>query len=91
MTSDSKVIPDWWVYLIRAKNNSLYCGITTDLKRRLSMHKNGTGAKALRGKGPLEMVWWEKADSKSDALKREIAIKRKTKSKKEALVSAFKE
>lgn len=91
MAQERTTSPDWWVYLIRTKNNSLYCGITTDLERRIAMHQNGTGAKALRGKGPLKLVWWEKAISKSDALKREISIKKFSKRDKEQLVSLFKQ
>ncbi|MDG3085216.1 GIY-YIG nuclease family protein [Vibrio hannami] len=86
MTSES---PVWWVYLIRTNYGALYCGITTNLERRFAMHQKGTGAKALRGKGPLKMVWWEHAGSKSDALKREISIKKLNKSEKEVMVSQF--
>ncbi len=59
----------WFIYLIRTKMDHLYCGITTDLERRFYQHKEGTGAKALKGKGPLTLVWSEPVDSKSQALK----------------------
>lgn len=44
----------WFVYLVRCANNALYCGITTDVSRRFAQHQKGRGAKALRGKGPLD-------------------------------------
>ncbi|WED24221.1 GIY-YIG nuclease family protein [Vibrio sp. JC009] len=89
MAQETKSSPDWWVYLIRTKHNSLYCGITTDLQRRFEMHQKGTGAKALRGKGPLTMVWWCKSSSKSEALKLEARIKKYSKKAKEELVANF--
>ncbi|MDV7103443.1 GIY-YIG nuclease family protein [Vibrio sp. TH_r3] len=76
----------WWVYLIRNKNNALYCGITNDLSRRFRMHQQGKGAKALRGKGPLTLEWSQLQSSKSLALKLEHRIKKMKKVDKEHLV-----
>lgn len=76
----------WWVYLIRTANNALYCGITNDLERRFTQHQQGKGAKALRGKGPLSLVWSEQVADKSSALKLEAKIKKQSKQTKEALV-----
>ncbi|MCF7505742.1 MULTISPECIES: GIY-YIG nuclease family protein [Vibrio] len=78
---------DWVVYLIRNKNNALYCGITNNLERRFEQHQQGKGAKALKGKGPLALVWSFSVGSKSEALKTEYAIKQLPKSRKEELVS----
>nr|VVV06146.1 hypothetical protein AW0309160_03630 [Aliivibrio wodanis] len=78
---------EWHIYLIRTRLNSLYCGITNDLEHRLQMHKNGKGAKYLRGKGPLSLVWSCSVESKSLALKYEYRIKKMTKASKEALVN----
>ena len=77
---------EWWVYLIRTSSNALYCGVTNDVERRFRMHQNGKGAKALRGKGPLELVWKQPADSKSGALKLEAAMKKLPKKRKEKIV-----
>ncbi len=77
----------WWVYFVRTPQNSLYCGITTDVDRRFKQHCSGTGAKALRGKSPLELVWAHKTGtSKGDALRFEHRIKRLSKSQKEQLI-----
>ena len=86
MTSSNKNA-DWVVYLIRNKNNALYCGITNNLDRRFEQHQTGKGAKALKGKGPLKLVWSFGVGSKSEALKTEYAIKQLPKSHKEKLVS----
>ncbi|TCN84458.1 GIY-YIG nuclease family protein [Vibrio crassostreae] len=78
---------DWVVYLIRNRHNALYCGVTSNLERRFEQHQTGKGAKALKGKGPLKLVWSFDVGSKSEALKTEYAIKQLPKSRKEKLVS----
>lgn len=75
----------WYVYLLRCGDGSLYCGITDDVSRRLEAHTAGKGAKYTRGRGPLELVYTEACESHSDALKREIAIKRMKRTEKLAL------
>jgi len=79
----------WHLYLIRLANGHLYTGITTDVARRLTEHREGgrKGAKALRGKGPLELAFSVAVGTRSDALKLEFAIKRLPKAQKERLVS----
>lgn len=72
----------WYVYILRCKDDTLYCGITPDLEKRLEMHRTGKGAKYTRGRGPLELVYSEQLPTHSDALKREIAIKRLPRSEK---------
>ena len=47
----------WFLYLIRTADNKLYTGITTDVERRYQQHQSGKGAKALRGKGELTLVF----------------------------------
>ncbi|ANW27308.1 hypothetical protein BA953_24680 [Vibrio coralliilyticus] len=79
---------EWYVYLIRTRLNALYCGITTDVERRYSQHQLGTGAKALKGKGPLTLEWSAKAgQNRSVASQIEYRIKKLTKSQKERLIS----
>ena len=75
----------WYVYLLRCGDGSLYCGITDDVSRRLEAHTAGKGAKYTRGRGPLELVYTQACESHSDALKREIAIKRMKRAEKLAL------
>ena len=78
---------NWYVYILRCKDDTLYCGITPDMKRRLEQHRSGKGAKYTRGRGPLELVYCEALPSHSDALKREIAIKRLTRAQKVDLIA----
>ncbi|OBT13695.1 hypothetical protein A9264_13730 [Vibrio sp. UCD-FRSSP16_10] len=77
----------WFVYLIRNRHNALYCGVTNNLQRRLQQHVKGTGAKALRGKGPLSLEWSVQVANKSQALKLEYKIKQLSKKQKERLVA----
>jgi putative endonuclease len=83
----------WVVYLCRSEvDGSLYCGISTDVARRINQHngisnkRNGQGAKCLRGKRPVVLVWQEKATSRSKALQREREIKRMSRVDKLRLV-----
>lgn len=75
----------WYVYLVRAENGSLYCGITLDPQRRLQQHRSGKGARFFYSSPALDMVYLEECVDKGSALKREVAIKRLTKQQKEQL------
>lgn len=77
----------WFLYLIRTPDNSLYTGITTDVVRRFGQHQNGKGAKALRGKGELSLVFSAHVGERSLALRVEYRIKQLTKRQKERLVT----
>lgn len=76
---------DWYVYMLRCADGSLYTGMTDDVPKRLAAHRAGKGAKYTRGRGPLELVYVERVCDRSQALKREYAIKRLPKGKKEGL------
>ncbi|WP_078084584.1 GIY-YIG nuclease family protein [Microbulbifer mangrovi] len=80
----------WFVYLIRTNNGSLYTGVTRDVARRFEEHNSGgpKAAKALRGRGPLELAFHCAMRSKSDALKLEVEIKRWPKPRKEQLIAS---
>ena len=47
----------WQLYIVRTAAGALYTGITTDVTRRVNQHQSGRGARALRGKGPLDLVF----------------------------------
>ena len=66
----------WKLYLLRCGDGTLYCGITDNLDRRLAAHRSGKGAKYTRGRLPLELLYQEDCPSRSEALKREIAVKK---------------
>ena len=77
---------DNYVYILRCGDNSLYTGWTNNLVNRLKMHKTGHGAKYTKGRGPINLMYFEVFLSKSEALKREYEIKQFTKDQKEELI-----
>lgn len=78
----------WYVYLLRCADDSLYCGITTDLAKRLAVHNAGKGARYTRVRLPVVLAWSEPCADRSAASKREAAIKKLTRSAKLALLAA---
>lgn len=87
-TLEIEQVSMWYLYLIRCANGHLYTGITTDVARRFNEHQsNGPkAAKYLRGKGPLTLMYQEQVGTRSDALKREIAVKKLSRVRKLALI-----
>ncbi len=79
---------NWHLYLVRCRDGSLYTGITTDVARRFAEHQEdkGAGAKYLRGRGPLVLVFQRKLGSRSLALAVESKVKKLSKARKEALI-----
>lgn len=81
-------MPEWHIYLVRCRDGALYTGIATDVSRRFEEHQSGgnKGAKFLRGRGPLDLVFHKTVGSKALALKLEYRIKKLSKVEKEKLV-----
>ena len=77
---------DWYVYIVRCRDGSLYTGIATDVERRMADHLASKGAKYLRGRGPLKLVFKKQVGKKGLALKVERKVKRLPRHKKEALI-----
>ena len=77
----------YFVYILLCKDKTLYCGITTDILRRLQEHQKGIGAKYTRARGVEKIIHKEKFKNRSDASKRESAIKKLSKEEKLALCS----
>ena len=78
----------WFVYLIRAANGALYCGISDDPQRRFAQHQAGKGARFFHTSPALALAYVAACAGKGDALRRERAIKRLSKAAKEALILA---
>jgi putative endonuclease len=80
-------VKTWYVYIVRASDESLYTGITTDLNRRLAEHQSGkAGAKYFRARNACEVVYSESEHNRSTASKREAAIKKLTRHQKLELI-----
>ena len=81
--------PRWHVYLVRARDGTMYTGVTTDVERRLAEHRGngGRGARYLRGRDPLEIVYRRKLGDRRLALRVEWRLKRRRRADKQAIVS----
>jgi putative endonuclease len=77
----------WYVYILECGDGSYYTGITTDVYARLEVHKSGKGARYTRGRGPLVLIYVETLVNRSEALKREYAIKKLSKKHKTELIN----
>jgi putative endonuclease len=78
--------PPAFVYVLRCRDGSLYCGWTTDPRERAAKHNQGRGGAYTRSHRPVKLVYVERCADRSSALKREVAIKRLTRVQKLALV-----
>ena len=77
----------WYVLIIRASDERLYTGISTDVERCFAAHGDGQkGAKFFRGRQPLEVVYTETCADRASALRREAAIKRLSRTQKLELI-----
>lgn len=81
----------WYLYMVQTAAGTLYTGISTDPARRLRQHSGelAGGAKALRGKGPLKLVYSQSLSDKSAAAKAEYQIKQLPRAAKLALIAAY--
>ena len=86
--SKQNVAMNWQVYIILCSDDSLYTGITTDVKRRFSQHLAGTGAKYFRGRSPRRLVYLEVDHDRSSASRREVEIKRLRTADKRRLIAS---
>ena len=76
-----------YVYILKCKDGTFYTGWTLDLNRRLTEHNsNNSKTKYTRNKRPVELVYFEECNSKSEAMKRECQIKQLTKKQKIELI-----
>lgn len=77
----------WYLYIIETASGTLYTGITIDVAHRLQRHQTGKGAKALRGKGPLQLRYQHLVGNHGLALKLEYQVKKLTRHKKNLLIN----
>jgi len=78
-----------FTYIVRCADDSFYTGWTTDLDRRVKVHNSGKGAKYTRPRLPVVLVYYEAFATKEEAMRREAAIKKLSRKRKEELVAEF--
>jgi putative endonuclease len=83
----------WFVYMLRCQDNTLYTGVTTDLSRRVKEHNGiagkAKGAKYTKARRPVTLVYSESVDDRGAAQKREAALRRLSRDEKDELVNKF--
>lgn len=79
-----------YTYILRCSDNTYYTGWTNNLEKRLQAHNSGRGGKYTRSRTPVDLVYYEEFETKEEAMSREFAIKRLTRSQKEQVISACK-
>ena len=83
-----KVTPKiWCIYVLRCADDTLYCGITNDLERRLKQHNAGTGARYTRARLPVAVEGAWSVKNQSEALKGEFAFKKLNRKRKEQFLA----
>jgi predicted GIY-YIG superfamily endonuclease len=76
----------WFVYMLRCADGSFYTGITTDVNRRCKQHNAGTASRYTRSRRPVRLVYQETQANRSQASKREAAIKALSRRQKESMI-----
>lgn len=81
----------WYTYILRCNDDTLYTGITTNIEKRLNEHNNDDkkGAKYTRARRPVVLAYLEETENRSLATKRELAIKKLSRSQKQNLLSTY--
>ena len=75
-----------YTYILKCNDNTLYTGWTNNLEKRIKDHNDGKGAKYTKTRRPVELVYYEKFETKKEAMKREYAIKQLTREEKKTLI-----
>lgn len=77
----------WYVYLAQCKDGTLYCGVCTDLDRRMKVHNMGRGSQYCRSRLPVKLVWSQRCAHQGSAQRWESYIKKWPRKKKLILVN----
>lgn len=77
---------DWFVYIVQCADNTLYTGIAKNVSERIAKHNAGTGAKYTRARTPVKELYRESCVNRSQATKRELAIKKLSRQQKLTLI-----
>lgn len=84
----SKIKKRYYTYLLRCADDTIYCGYTVDLRERVLAHNKGIGAKYTQVRRPVRLVYSEEFETRSEAMKREAALKKMSRRQKLALIRA---
>lgn len=77
-----------YVYILKCSDNTLYTGWTVDVENRIKIHNSGKGSKYTRGRTPVDLIYVESFNDKTEAQKREYEIKKLSRTKKLNLIKS---
>lgn len=77
-----------YTYILKCSDNSLYCGWTNNLEKRVATHNKGQGGKYTRTRLPVELVYFETFETKEEAMSREFHIKKLSRKEKLQLIES---
>ena len=77
----------FFVYFLRCRDNTLYCGYTKDLDKRVATHNKGAGAKYTKRRRPVSLVYFEEYQTRSEAMRREYSLKQLSRKEKDEIIS----
>lgn len=86
MTMNSKTVKTNYVYIVKCNDGTLYTGWTNNLEKRIKDHNDGKGAKYTKSRRPVVLEYYEKFETKEEAMSREYAIKKLNRKQKEFLI-----
>lgn len=78
----------YYVYMLLCNDKTFYTGTSNDVEKRVATHNAGKGAKYTKVRRPVQLMYTEELNNKSEALKREIVIKKLTRAQKETLLQS---
>ena len=84
-----KRVSKFYVYIVECRNRTYYTGSTNSLEDRIKLHNKGRGAKYLRGKRPVELVYAKEYRYYKNALHAERNLKKLTRAQKEELIRVY--
>jgi putative endonuclease len=82
-----KKASSWVFYVLKCRDNTLYTGITSDVSRRINQHNNGTASRYTRSRLPVKLVFSQPCRNRSQALRKEYAMKQLSRKEKIAYIS----
>ena len=83
------IVKNHCCYIVECRDNTLYCGYSNDVEKRVSNHNKGVGAKYTKTRLPVKLVYSECFDTKSEAMKKEYQIKQLTRQQKLILIKKY--
>jgi putative endonuclease len=79
----------YWIYIVQCRDRRYYTGYTNDLKSRITLHNKGNGAKYLRGKMPVKLVYAKEYHYYKNVLSAERRVKKLNREQKEKLIRIY--